>query len=153
MPAKKYRVRRSAEEQEELKGLVSRGRGAAYKQTHARILLLVDESQEGGAMRDEEIARVLRVGSATVERVRRRCVEEGVEAALGRRQQVNRRPRKLDGDGEARLVAMACSQPPNGRAAWTLRLLADGLVESEIVDSISTETVRQTLKKTRSSLG
>ena len=153
MPAKKYRVRLSAEEQGELKGLVSRGRAAAYKQTHARILLLADESQEGGAMRDEEIGRVLKVGSATVERVRRRCVEEGVEAALSRRQQVNRRPRKLDGDGEARLVATACSQPPEGRVAWTLQLLADRLVESEIVDSISTETVRQTLKKTRSSLG
>ena len=153
MPAKKYRVRLSAEEQEELKGIVSRGRAAAYKQTHARILLLVDEAQEGGAMKDEEIARVLRVGRATVERVRQRCVEEGVEAALGRRQQVNRRPRKLDGDGEARLVAMACSQPPQGRAGWTLQLLAERLVECEIVESISTETVRQTLKKTRSSLG
>ena len=153
MPAKKYRVRLSGEEQEELKGLVSRGRAAAYKQTHARILLLVDEAQEGGAMRDEEVARALKVGSATVERIRRRCVEEGVEAALGRRQQVNRRPRKLDGDGEARLVAMACSQPPEGRAGWTLQLLADRLVEWEIVESISTETVRQTLKKTRSSLG
>ncbi len=153
MPAKKYRVRLSAEEQEELKGMVSRGREVAYKQTHARILLLVDEAQEGGAMRDEEIARFLKVGSATVERVRRRCVEEGVEAALGRRQQVNRRPRKLDGDGEARLVAMACSQPPEGRVGWTLQLLADRLVEWEIVDCISTETVRQTLKKTRSSLG
>ena len=153
MPAKRYRVRLSAEEQEELKGLVSRGRAAAYKQTHARILLLVDEAQEGGAMKDEEIARVMKVGSATVERVRRRCVEEGVEAALGRRQQVNRRARKLDGDGEARLVAMACSQPPAGRAGWTLQLLADRLVECEVVESISTETVRQTLKKTRSSLG
>ncbi len=153
MPAKKHRVRLSAEEQEELKGLVSRGRAAAYQQTHARILLLVDEAQDGGAMKDEEIARVLKVGSATVERVRRRCVEEGVEAALGRRRQVNRRPRKLDGDGEARLVAMACSQPPEGRAGWTLQLLADRLVEWEIVESISTETVRQTLKKTRSSPG
>ena len=153
MPAKKYRVRLSVEEQEELKGLVSRGRAAAYKQTHARILLLVDEAQDGGGMKDEEIARVLKVGSATVERVRRRCVEEGVEAALGRREQVNRRPRKLDGDGEARLVAIACSQPPEGRAVWTLQLLADQLVEWEIVDSISTETVRQTLKKTKSSLG
>ena len=153
MPAKRYRVRLSAEEQEELKGLVSRGRAAAYKQTHARILLLVDEAQEGGAMKDEGIARVLKVGRATVERVRRRCVEEGLEAALGRRQQLNRRPRKLDGEGEARLVAMACSQPPEGRAGWTLQLLADRLVECEIVESISTETVRQTLKKTRSSLG
>ena len=153
MPVKKYWVRLSAEEQEELKGVVSRGRAAAYKQTHARILLLVDEAQEGGAMKDEEIARALKVGSATVERVRRRCVEEGVEAALGRRQQVNRRPRKLDGDGEARLTAMACSQPPEGRAGWTLQLLADRLVEWEIVESISAETVRRCLKKTRSSLG
>ena len=153
MPAKKYRVRLSAEEQQELKGLVSRGRAAAYKQTHARILLLSDESQGCGAMRDEEITRALRVGNATVERVRRRCVEEGVEAALGRRQQVNRRPKKLDGQGEARLTALACSQPPDGRAGWTLQLLADRLVQWEIVDSISTETVRQTLKKTNSSLG
>ena len=153
MPAKKYRVRLSAEEQQELKGVVSRGRAAAYKQTHARILLLSDESQECGAMKDEEIARALRVGNATVERVRRRCVEEGVEAALGRREQVNRRPKKLDGQGEAHLMAMACSQPPEGRAGWTLQLLADRLVQWEIVDSISTETVRQTLKKTNSSLG
>ena len=90
MPAKRYRVSLSVEEQQELKGLVSRGRTAAYKQTHARIMLLSDENQERGAMKDEEIARVLRVGDATVGRVRRRCVEEGVEAALGRREQVNR---------------------------------------------------------------
>ena len=153
MPAKKYWVRLSSEEQRELKGLVSRGRAAAYKQTQARILLLSDESQECGAMNDEEIARALRVGNATVERVRRRCVEEGVEAALGRRQQVNRRQKKLDGRGEAHLMALACSQPPEGRAGWTLQLLADRLVQWEIVDSISTETVRQTLKKTNSSLG
>ena len=126
----------SAEEQKELKGLLSRRQAAAYKQTHARILLLVDESQEGGVMRDEETARVLKVGSATVELVLRRCVEEGVEAVLRRRQQVNWRPRKLDGDGEARQAAMACSQPPDGRAARTLQLLADGLVESEIEESI-----------------
>ena len=83
MPAKRYRVRLSVEEQQKLMGLVSRGRAAAYKQTHARIMLLSDESQECGAMKDEEIARALRVGDATVGRVRRRCVEEGVEAALG----------------------------------------------------------------------
>ena len=153
MPAKKYRVRLSAEEQQELKGLVSRGRAAAYKQTHARILLLSDEAQEGGAMKDEEIARVLKVGNATVERVRRRCVEEGLERALGRKEQVNRRPKKLDGQGEAHLIALACSQPPEGRAGWTLNMLADQLVEMEIVDSICAETVRQTLKKTNSSLG
>ena len=151
--AKKHRVHLTGEEQEELKGLVSRGREAAYRQTHARILLLCDENQDGGAMRDAEIARALKVGTATVERVRRRCVEEGLARALGRKEQVNRRPRKLDGGGEAQLTALACSQPPDGRAGWTLHLLADGLVEREVVDSISTETVRRCLKKTGSSLG
>ena len=88
-----------------------------------------------------------------MERVRRRCVEEGVEAALGRKEQLNRRQKKLDGQGEARLVALACAEPPEGRVSWTLKLLADRLVECKIVESISTETVRQTLKKTNSSLG
>ena len=98
-------------------------------------------------MKDEEIAQALKVGTATVERVRRRCVEEGLERALGRKEQLNRRPKKLDGHDEAQLIALACSQPPEGRAYWTLQLLA----ECEIVESISTETVRQTLKKTNSS--
>ena len=152
MPAKKYRVRLSEEERQEIKGLVSRGRTAAYRQTHARILLLSDEVQGNGAMRDEDIARSLQIGSATVERVRRRCVEEGIEAALGRREQLNRRQKKLDGSGEAHF-ALACGEPPEGRAGWTLKLLADRLVEREIVESISRETVRQTLKKTNSSPG
>ena len=150
---KKYRVALAEEEQQELKGLVSRGRAAAYRQTHARILLLCDENQANGPMKDEEIARALKVGTATVERVRRRCVEEGLERALGRKEQLNRRPKKLDGHDEAQLIALACSQPPEGRASWTLQLLADRLVECEIVDRISAETVRQTLKKTHSSLG
>ena len=98
-------------------------------------------------MRDEDIARSLQIGSATVERVRRRCVEEGIEAALGRREQLNRRQKKLDGSGEAHLIALACGEPPEGRAGWTLKLLADRLVEREVVESISRETVRQTLKK------
>ena len=153
MMVKRYRVRLSEEEQQGLRSLVSKGRAAAYKQTHARILLLCDENQADGAMKDEEIARAPKLGTATVERVRRRGVEEGLEAALGRRQQLNRRQRKLDGAGEAHLIALTCSQPPEGRAGWTLRLLADQLVECEIVDSISTETVRQTLKKTNSSPG
>ena len=132
---KKYRVELTVEEQEELKALVSRGRGAAYKQTHARILLLSDENQAEGPMMDQEIARALKVGAATVERVRRRCVEEGVAAALGRKEQLNRRRKKLDGQGEAHLIALACSPPPEGRVSWTLQLLADGLVECEIVES------------------
>ena len=101
-------------------------------------------------MTDEEIARSLQIASATVERVRRRCVEEGIEAALGRKEQQRRRPRKLDGAAEAHLIAMAYGEPPEGRARWTLRLLADRLVEWEIVDSIHPETVRKTLKKTNS---
>ena len=133
--------------------LVSKGRAAAYKQTHARILLLSNEGCQGGAMKDEEISRSLQVGTATVERVRRRCVEAGVDAALGRKEQLNRRQKKLDGQGEAHLVALAGAEPPPGRVSWTLKLLAGRLVEGEIVESISPETVRQTLKKTNSSLG
>ena len=147
MMVKRCRVRLAEEEQQELRGLVSKGRAAAYKQTHARILLLCDENQADGAMKDEEIARALKVGIATVERVRRRRVEAGVDAALGRKEQLNRRPKKLDGQGEAHLVALACAEPPPGRVGWTLKLLADRLVEWEIVASSSPETVRQTLKK------
>ena len=147
MSARKYRVQLSTEERQELKALVSRGRAAAYRQTHARILLLSDEAQGDGAMKDEEIARSLQIGSATVERVRRRCVEEGVEAALGRREQLRRREKKMDGSGEAHLIALACGEPPEGRSSWTLKLLANRLVECEVVESIRSETVRQTLKK------
>ena len=104
-------------------------------------------------MKDQDIARVLTVGGATVERVRRRCVEEGMEAALGRRQQLNRRRNKLDGKAQAHLIALACSQPPEGRASWTLQLMADHMVQRNIVESISRETVRRSLKRTNSSLG
>ena len=148
---KRYRVKLSAEERQELKTLVSRGRVAAYKQTHGRVLLLSDEAHADGAMKDEDIARVLEIASATVERIRRRCVEEGIEAALGRKEQQRRRPKKLDGAAEAHLIALACGEPPEGRVSWTLRLLADRLVECEIVESIHPETVRKTLKKTNSS--
>ena len=109
--------------------------------------MLSDEARKDGGMTDEEIARSLQVASATVERVRRRCVEEGTDAALGRREQQCRRPKKLDGAAEAHLIALACGEPPEGRARWTLRLLSERLVECEIVDSIHPETVRQALKK------
>ena len=103
----KHRVHLTEEEREELKGLVSKGGEAAYRQTRARILLLCDENQDGGAMRDADIARALKVGSATVERVRRRCVEEGLARALGRKEQVNRRPRKL-AESELAVLAGQC---------------------------------------------
>ena len=153
MPTKKYRIRLTTDEQQELKALVSRGRTAAYKQTHARILLMSDEAREDGGMKDADISGALGVGLSMVERVRRRCVEEGIESALNRKKQLRRRQKILDGEREARLIAMACGEPPEGRASWTLKLLADQLVECEIVETISTETVRQVLKKTNSSRG
>ena len=153
MPTKKYRIRLATDEQQELKALVSRGRAAAYKQTHARILLMSDEAREDGGMKDADISGALGVGLSMVERVRRRCVEEGIESALNRKKQLRRRQKILDGEREARLIAMACGEPPEGRASWTLKLLADQLVECEIVETISTETVRQVLKKTNSSRG
>ncbi len=153
VPAKKYRIKLTTEERQELKALVSKGRAAAYKQTHARILLLSDEAGKDGGMTDEEIARSLQVASVTVERVRRRCVEEGLETALGRKEQQRRRPKKLDGAAEAHLIALSCGEPPEGRTRWTLRLLSERLVECKIVDSIHPETVRKALKKTKSSLG
>ena len=153
MPTKKYRIRLTTDEQQKLKALVSRGRTVAYKQTHARILLMSDEAREDGGMKNADISGALGVGLSMVERVRRRCVEEGIESALNRKKQLRRRQKILDGEREARLIAMACGEPPEGRASWTLKLLADQLVECEIVETISTETVRQVLKKTNSSRG
>ncbi len=153
MSTKKYRIRLTKDEQDELKALASRGRTAAYKQTRARILLMSDELRPDGGMTDAEISRALGVGLSMVERVRRRCVEGGIESALNRKEQLRRRQKRLDGEGEAKLIAIACGEPPDGRASWTLKLLADRLVECEVVESISTETVRMALKKTNSSRG
>ena len=146
--AKKYRIKLSEEERLSLTEMVSKGKAAAYKRRHAHILLLADENSESGGMADRQIGKSALVGVATVERVRRRCVEEGLWAALERRRQKNRRKPVLDGEGEAKLAAIACSSPPEGHARWTLRLLADKLVELEVVGSISRETVSKVLKKT-----
>ena len=117
-------------------------------------LLKVDAAEDGPAWTDERIAEALEVSVATVERVRQRFAERGPEEALGRKPQGRpRRARKPDGRAEARLIALACSAPPDGRAAWTLQLLADKLVELRIVDAVSDETVRRCLKKTSSSRG
>ena len=146
---KKYIVTLTEEERQRLQEMLSRGKAAARKLTHARILLKADAP----GWDDERIAEGLEVGRATVERVRKEFVEEGLEAALERRKPRRLYQRKLDGDGEAHLVALACQKPPDGRGRWTLQLLADRLVELEYVDQISYQTVRRTLKKTRSSLG
>jgi transposase len=151
---KKYRVTLTAEERQQLHSLIAAEKAAAKKLAHARILLKADASPGGPAWTDERIAEAVEVDRTTVERVRQRFVEQGLEAALVRKPQDRpSRERKLDGAGEARLVALACSDPPAGRSAWTLQLLADKLVELQVVDSISDETVRQVLKKTNSSRG
>jgi len=146
---KRYVVRLEVEERARLERLVSVGKGAAAKLTRARVLLQANQSAAGPGWTDARIAEGLGVTPQTVENLRRRFVEEGLEAALVRKKQ--RRPsreRLLDGAGEAKLAALCCSKAPNGRRRWTLRLLADRLVELNIVDSISYETVRRTLQKT-----
>jgi transposase len=149
---KKYKVTLTADERQALHDLVAAGKAAAKKLAHARILLKADAAADGPAWTDARIAEAVEVNRTTVEQVRQRFVEQGLEAALVRKKQDRpSRQRKLDGAGEARLITLACSAPPQGRAAWTLRLLADRLVELQIVETISTETVRQVLKKTNSS--
>lgn len=144
---KKYVVRLTAGERRELERMVKRGKTAAYKIKHANILLATDLN--GPDWPDAKIAQAFSCHPRTVENVRRRLVLEGLEAALQRKPQENpSHPRKLDGKGEARLIALACSTPPKGRDGWTLKLLADRLVQLEVVDTISDQTVRRTLKKT-----
>ena len=150
---KKYIVTLMPAERQQLRGMVSRGRAAARKLVHARILLKADAAEGGPAWGDAAIAEGLEVGQATVERVRQQFVEEGLEAALERRKPRREYERRLDGDGEAHLIALACSQAPEGHARWTLRLLADRMVALEYVETVSKNTVARTLKKTNSSLG
>lgn len=148
---KKYRVTLTADERNHLTAWIAAGKAAAQKLAHARILLKADQAG-GPGWTDDRIA--VEVSVATVERVRQRFVEEGLEAALTRKPQARpSRERTLDGRAEARLIALACSAPPDGRKRWTLRLLADRLVELEVVEAVCPETVRQTLKKTTSSRG
>ncbi len=150
---KKYIVTLTQEERRILRDMLSRGRAAARKLMHARILLKADASEGGPNWRDAAIAEGLEVGRATVERVRKRFVEEGFEAALDRHKPRRHYRRTLDGDGEAHLVALACSQAPEGRSRWTLRLLAGRMVALEYVEALSKDTVRRTLKNMNSSLG
>ena len=150
---KKYIVTLTQEEQRMLQAMLSKGKAAARKLMHARILLKANAGDGGPSWHDDAIAEGLEVGRATVERVRREFVEEGLEAALERRKPRRQYQRKLDGDGEAHLIALACSQAPAGRSRWTLRLLADRMVQLEQVDHLSHETVREVLKKTSLSLG
>ena len=149
---KSYGVRLDTDERERLKEVLDGGKGSKERRRRAHVLLLPDEGRPGGGLGDAEIARVLEVGASTVERVRRQCVMEGLDAVLERKAQASRKKRLLDGTGEARLTMLACSAPPAGHARWTLKLLGDRLVELEVVDGISRATVRRTLKKLRQAL-
>jgi transposase len=150
---KTYIVTLTPEERRMLQEMLSRGKAAARKLMHARILLKADVAGGGPGWSDEAVVEALEVGHATVERVRKEFVEEGLEVALERRKPRRQYRRKLDGDGEAHLIALACQKPPEGRRRWTLKLLADRMVQLEYVDEISYQTVRRTLKKTNSSPG
>ena len=149
MSAKKYIVRLNEDERNELTRLVKTGKAAAYKRQRAQILLKSDENRPNGGCQDREIAESLDVGIRTVERVRHRLVEEGFEKVLEREPQSRSREPRLDGEQEAQLIALSCSQPPEGHSRWTLKLLASQMVSLEYVDSVGRETVRKTLKKMR----
>jgi transposase len=149
----KWVVRLNATEREALETVLATPRAAAERVLRARVLLKADEGERGPGWSDAKIADAFEIGISKIQRLRQRLVEEGVAAALLRHPSPQARPRKLDGAQEARLVTVACSAPPAGRARWTLQLLADQLVRLKVVDTISDETVRVTLKKMRSSPG
>ena len=153
MPPPKYVVRLTADERAERDDRIRTGKRAASAIIHARILLKADASPGGSGWDDEQIAGAVECGTSPVYRVRQAFVEEGLPAALFRQKPTGRQYRQLDGAPEAHLIALACGAAPEGRSRWTLRLLADCWVELDVVDSISPECVRMTLKKTHSSRG
>jgi len=145
---KKYHVILTQAERTQLLRLIHQGESSALKQTHARILLQADSSDQGLSRSDAEIHQALGVAVSTIERVRQRFAEDGLDAALERSPSQRTYERLLDGNAEAHLIALACSEPPQGHARWTLRLLARQMVGLEYCDTVSYETVRRTLKKT-----
>lgn len=146
---KKYIVRLSIDERKQLKKILTSGRGPARMFTRARILLKADQSEKGPAWSDNKISEALDVTVQTIERIRKQLVEEGFDSVLSRHEYKQKTSRKkVDGEVEAHLIALSCSEPPEGRSRWTLRLLAEKVVELGYVDSISHEAIRQTLKKT-----
>ncbi len=141
-------VRLSDAEREQLQELIAQGTAPARKLAHARVLLKADRGPGGPGWVDERIAEAVEISQPTVARIRRQYVAQGLAAALNRRAPHRQYERKLDGEQEARLVALVCSEPPAGAARWSLRLLADRLVALDVVDTVSYQTVRRTLKKT-----
>lgn len=153
MPKKKYIVSLTPEERQALEQLTTTGRAPAYKVNHARILLKADTNQVDGGWTDQAISEALDISASTIERVRQRFVEESLVAALQRKPQQRHKPHRLDGEQEVHLIALTCGAAPEGYGRWSLRLLVEWMVELDYVETVSHETVRQSLKKTNSSLG
>jgi hypothetical protein len=145
--AKKYIVRLTEEERTDLESLIHKGKVAAHKRLHAEILVKADMSEWGVKWIDGQISEAFGISTRTVERVRERLVQEGIESALNRAKPVRVKSRVIDGEKEAHLLALACGDAPDGRSRWTLRLLGQHMVEWGHVKSVSDETIRQTLKK------
>ena len=151
---KLYKVTLRADEREDLEAITHKGSHQSQKVINALILLNCDEGEfNGHRTRGEDVANILRISMRKIDRVKKRFVEEGLDAALGRQLGQRIYERKADGELEAHLIALSCGEPPEGFARWSLRLLADRAVELEYVDSISHETVRRVLKKTKSNRG
>lgn len=146
----RYVARLNEAQREQLRKLISSGKAPARTLSHARILLKAD--RDGDALKDREIAEMLELSTATVHRIRKRFAEDGLEAALHHLHPQRLKPPRLDPAAEAHLIALACSTAPGGRSGWSLRLLAEQMVELGQVEKVSHETVRQTLKKTSSNL-
>jgi hypothetical protein len=145
--AKKYIVRLTEDERTYLESLIHTGKVAAHKRLHAEILLKADISELGEKWLDKQIGEAFGITTRTVERIRERLVQEGLESALNRASSTRIRERKIGGENEAHLIALMCGDAPEGRSRWTLRLLGQSMVELGYVENISHETIRQTLKK------
>ena len=150
---KNYKVKLTPSQREQLIEIVRNGKQKAKTITHARVLLQADSGAEGPGLKAKVIAASLNIHERTVHRVRERFANDGLEVALHRKKHRQYKPRKLDGDQEAHLVALCCGSPPEGRKEWTLRLMCERLVQLEVIDSISRSTVHRTLKKMNLSLG
>ena len=145
---KKYIVRLTEDERKYLDDIIHKGKASAHKRLHAQILLKADISESGNKWQDGQISKAFDISTRTVERVRERLVEEGLESALNRAKREPARSRVINGEKEAHLIALACGDPPEGYSRWTLRLLGEQMVELGHVESVSHETIRQALKKT-----
>ena len=144
---KKYIVNLAVEERQKLESLINKGRIASYKRKHAQILLKSDISELGKCWTDSKISEAFDITTRTIENVRKRFVMNGLDAAINRAKSIYVRPCKINGEQEAHLLALTCGEAPDGHCRWSLRLLADKMVELEYIDTVSHETIRQTLKK------